>query len=188
MTVMVASASSPLTVQDLEGMPDDGRRYELLDGVLLVTPAPGWPHQEMGGALYVLLRQNCPPDLRVLMAPFAVRPNRYTELQPDLLVARYEDLTMKDLPVGPVLAVEVLSRSTRMVDVNLKQAAYASLKVASYWLLDPKPVAPSITALELGEDGEYREAARAVGDELFTVERPFPIRLRPAELLAGLRP
>jgi Uma2 family endonuclease len=188
MTVMVASASSPLTVHDLEGMPDDGRRYELLDGVLLVSPAPGWAHQEMAGALYVLLRAARPPGLRVLIAPFAIQPDKYTELQPDILVARYDDLTPKDLPVAPVLAVEVLSRSTRLVDLNLKRAAFARLGVASYWLLDPEPRAPSITALELDDGGEYQQAAYAVGEEEFAVERPFPVRLRPAELLTELRP
>lgn len=188
MTVMVASASSPLTVHDLDGMPDDGRRYELLDGVLLVTPAPGWPHQEMAGALYVALRAACPPDLRVLIAPFAIRPDKYTELQPDLLVARYADLTLKDLPVAPVLAVEVLSRSTRLVDLNLKRAAFARLGAASYWLLDPEPRTPSITVLELDGTGEYRQVACATGEDELCVERPFPVRLRPHDLLAGLRP
>ncbi|HEY3260741.1 MAG TPA: Uma2 family endonuclease [Pseudonocardiaceae bacterium] len=184
---MVASASSPLTVHDLEGMPADGRRYELVDGVLVVTPAPGWPHQEMAGALYVLLRQLCPPDLRVLMAPFAVGPNKYTELQPDLLVARYDDLTLTDLPVAPVLAVEVLSRSIRLIDLNLKRAAFGGLGVPSFWLLDPAPRAPSITALELADDGEYRQVGWAVGDDEFVTERPLAVRLRPADLLAGLQ-
>ena len=63
----------PFTVDDLEGMPDDGNRYELIDGMLLVSPAPGWAHQEMGLALAVHLRALCPRDLRVLVAPFAVR-------------------------------------------------------------------------------------------------------------------
>jgi Uma2 family endonuclease len=43
----------PFTVDDLEAMPDDGHRYELIDGVLIVTPAPGWHHQEGSGALFV---------------------------------------------------------------------------------------------------------------------------------------
>jgi Uma2 family endonuclease len=68
-------AARPFTVADLEGMPDDGRRYELIDGELLVSPAPGWPHQEAAYTLYMLLRQACPPGLRVIGAPFAVRPD-----------------------------------------------------------------------------------------------------------------
>jgi Uma2 family endonuclease len=169
-------------------MPDDGRRDELVDGVLLVTPSPGWPHQAMGGALGMLLVQACPPELRVLMGPFAVRPDPHNELRPDLLIARYDDLTMECLPVAPVLAVEVLSRSTELVDRNLKRAAYARLGVSSYWLLSPEPNAPSITTLELGQDGEYHEVGTATGAETLQVSRPFPIQLCPAELLAGLRP
>jgi len=184
----VVRSSEPLTVHDLDALPDDGRRHELVDGVLLVTPSPNWPHQGMGGALGALLHQSCPPDLRVLMGPFAIRPDLNNELRPDLLVARYADLTPKNLPVAPVLAAEVLSRSTRLIDLNLKRAAFARLGVPSFWLLDPEPAAPSITALELGEDGEYHRKACATGDEEFVTERPFPVRLRPADLLARLRP
>jgi Uma2 family endonuclease len=43
----------PFTVADLEAMPDDGNRYELIDGMLIVSPAPSWPHQEMGLTAYV---------------------------------------------------------------------------------------------------------------------------------------
>jgi hypothetical protein len=68
-----ADAIHPFTVTDLEGMPDDGRRYELIDGELLVCPAPGWARQEAVFTLYMFLRNACPPDLRVIGAPFAVR-------------------------------------------------------------------------------------------------------------------
>ena len=54
----------PFTVGDLEGMPDDGNRYELIDGMLLVSPAPSWEHQEVGLSLFAQLRALCPPDLR----------------------------------------------------------------------------------------------------------------------------
>lgn len=105
-------------------MPEDGRRYELIDGALLVTPAPGWPHQEMSLALFVRLHQVCPPDLRILAAPFGVRSSPFNEVQPDVLVARYIDLTEDNLPVAPVLAVETASRSTKIKDQTLKKAHY----------------------------------------------------------------
>ncbi len=101
--------SRPLTRADLDAMPDDGHRYELIDGALIVTPAPGLPHQRAVGELYVLLRSACPPELEVLLAPFDVALADDTVMQPDLLVARRRDLTMRDLPTAPVLAVEVLS-------------------------------------------------------------------------------
>ena len=58
MTVMTypGHTARPFTVSDLEEMPDDGRRYELIDGELLVSPAPGWAHQEAVGTAYLVIR------------------------------------------------------------------------------------------------------------------------------------
>ena len=177
----------PFTVHDLEAMPDDGRRYELIDGMLLVTPAPGWSHQEMSGALYRVLHAVCPPELRVLLAPFAVRTALTTEVQPDVLVARYVDLTEANLPVAPVLAAEVLSRSTQLGDRNTKKAHYERLGVRSYWLLDP--VQPgALEVYELDEQGRYQLTAKVSGDEIYVARWPFPVQVYPARLLDGLRP
>ncbi len=185
--VLGLAEGPPFTVEDLEAMPDDGRRYEIIDGTLLVSPAPTWDHQEMGFALAIQLRAACPPDLRVLPAPFAVRTSNVDEVQPDVLVARFTDFTNKCLPVGPLLAVEVLSRSTRLHDRNTKMTHYARLGVPSYWLLNP--VEPGgIEVHELDESGAYQLVATAVGEESVTVERPFPLTICPARLLDGTRP
>lgn len=176
----------PFTVADLEGMPDDGNRYELIDGMLLVTPAPGWGHQEMGLTLYLHLRQACPRHLRVLAAPFAVQTAPDSEVRPDVVVARYADLTPKHLPAAPVLAVEVLSRSTALHDRNTKMAFYERLGVPSYWVLDPAGPG-SITAYEL-IDGRYAAREPVVGDAEFTATQPFAFAVVPARLLDGLRP
>ena len=182
------SAAALLTVDDLAAMPDDGRRRELIDGMLFVTPAPGWAHQEMGLTLYVLLRAAAPAEFHVLAAPFAVRTSRVDEVQPDVLVARYADLTAADLPVAPVLAAEVASPSTGLHDRNTKKAHDERLGVGSYWLLDPR--APgAIEVLELdrsGPDARYTVTGRVTGDEEITVARPFPVTMSPARLLAGL--
>jgi Uma2 family endonuclease len=114
----------PFTVDDLAATPDDGNRYELIDGMLLVSPAPGRPHQKLAYELYGVLAAACPDEFDVLGAPFAVRPSTTTELQPDLLVGRDEDFTDKLLPAAPVLAVEVLSPSSVINDLNNKKAAY----------------------------------------------------------------
>ncbi|MBV8996331.1 MAG: Uma2 family endonuclease [Pseudonocardiales bacterium] len=177
----------PFTVDDLEAMPDDGHRYELIDGMLVVTPAPGWYHQQGSGALFVQLWNACTPDFRVLSAPFAVRTSVLNELQPDILVARYADLTLKNLPVAPVLAVEVLSRSTALNDLNNKKAAYERMVAPSYWVLDPAPPG-RLTVFELDARGRYAEVASVSDDEKFTTDRPFPITIVPARLLDGLRP
>jgi hypothetical protein len=80
MTCMSVGASTPFTVHDLEGMPEDGRRYELIDGELLVSPAPGLRHQTMGMRLHRLLDDACPDNLYVLVAPFAVQTDVSNEV------------------------------------------------------------------------------------------------------------
>jgi Uma2 family endonuclease len=178
------------TVEDLERMPDDGLRYELLDGMLLVSPAPGVWHQEAAGTLYRLLHSACPPELHVVVAPFEWRGSRRTALQPDVLVARRGDLLAtpegKFLAQPPVLAVEVLSPSTRRIDRLSKLSAYEEAGVASYWLVDPGPGSPSLQALDL-VDGRYVEAGCPSGEQTWHAQRPFPVTIAPADLIAGLR-
>jgi Uma2 family endonuclease len=178
-----AEVGRPFTVADLEETPDDGRRYELIDGELLVSPAPGWPHQEALFTLYMILRAACPPDLRVIGAPFAVRQDSYNEVQPDVLVARYTDLTDKNLPRPPLLAVEVFSPTSRLRDATLKKAFHARLGVRSYWLVDP--LKPSLTAFEL-RGSDYSEVACVTGDEVWEAVAPFPVALSAAELVRGV--
>lgn len=122
MTAMTPEAyGRPYTVDDLEGMPDDGRRYELIDGMLLVSPAPVPRHQKIVLKLAAHLDAECPDDLHAFTAPFTVRSSDSTELQPDVLVTRDADLTDELLPVAPLLAVEVLSPSTALNDLNTKR-------------------------------------------------------------------
>src|SRR5262245_8042915 len=94
------------TVDDLAGRPDDGLRYELFDGVLVVSPAPFLPHQRAVGALYRLLHSRCTAELEVLVAPFDFQPTRKRSFQPDVLVARRKDLHEdRPLQAPPVLVV-----------------------------------------------------------------------------------
>lgn len=179
-SVIALPFSRPLTRADLEDMPDDGHRYELLDGVLLVSPGPRWSHQDVLGNLHVLLKLACPPGLAVGLAPFAVAFAEDTELQPDIFVARRSDITERDLPVPPLLCVEVLSPSTRRFDLLLKRDRYQEAGVASYWLVDPN--APAITVLEL-RDGVYEQVAVVRPGEEQSLALPFPVRLAPDELV-----
>lgn len=184
MTAMTATTGlpfgRPLTRADLEQLPDDGHRYELIDGTLVVTPGPRWRHQEVLGNLYVLLKAATPPELVTGLAPFAIALADDTELQPDLWVARRADLTDRELPVPPLLAVEVLSPSTRRVDQLLKRDRLQSAGVPSYWLVDP--AGPHVTVLELRE-GTYVEVAVVEPGETVEVVRPFPVVLDPSRLV-----
>ncbi len=184
MTVMVGHEGDSYTVDDLEGMPDDGRRYELVDGQLHVSPAPGYRHQKIALKLGALLDAHCPDDLTVLTAPFAVQTSSRTELQPDVLVGRHADFTEKLLPVAPLLAVEVLSPSTGIRDLTVKKNAYERMGVVSYWVIDPQE--PVLAVFELDAEGCYEQVAEVQGEKPFDATLPFPVRIVPAELLGRL--
>lgn len=172
-----------MTVQRLHEMPDDGNRYELIDGELFVTPAPAPRHQQIAFQLSLRLAAVAPPHLAVLPAPLAVLVNAETEVQPDVLVAPYEDFTEQNLPVAPMLAVEVLSPSTRIRDLNKKKNKYQRIGVPNYWVIEP--LDPSLIAFELDDNGWYQTIAKVAGDDEFEAERPFPVRFTLAELLGG---
>jgi Uma2 family endonuclease len=179
-TVTTLPRGRALTRSDLATMPDDGHRYELVDGTLLVTPAPRLAHQRAVLDLAIRLRAACPPDLEVLVAPFAVALADDTELQPDVLVARTSDLTERDLPAPPVLAVEVLSPSTRLVDLNLKKARFEVAGTPAYWVVDPAE--PRLTAWEL-RDGGFVEVGDVLGSDPYDATVPFAVRIAPADLV-----
>jgi Uma2 family endonuclease len=181
----VSTSSGPYTVADLETMPDDGRRYELIDGELFVSPVPGARHQKIVLKLGILLEGVCSDNLHVLIAPFAVQPSVRTEVQPDALVARDEDLAEENLPVAPLLAVEVLSPSTAFNDFISKKSAYERMGAASYWIIDPEQ--PRLLVFELDEHGQYQMVADVKDSDVFEAARPFPVRVVPAELLGTLR-
>src|SRR5690625_935148 len=187
MTVMTTKVRSflpygrELTRADLDVLPDDdGHRYELLDGLLIVSPAPRFRHQDVVANLYSVLRAAAPTGLKVLFAPFDVVLAENTVIQPDLLVAPRDAFTDTDLPVAPLLAVEVLSPSTRGVDLLLKKERLERAGCRHYWVVDPEEE-PSVIAWDLA-DGVYRETARANGTELFKVTAPFPVSFTPASL------
>lgn len=170
-----------LTRADLDALPDDGRRHELLDGAIFVTPSPGFAHQSVVANLLVLLHgATVGTDLVVFGGPFDVVLSDTTVVVPDLLIAPRAQFTSADLPGAPLLAVEVCSRSTAAVDAIIKRDLYQRAGVASYWLIDP--VEPAITVLELVA-GEYQRVAHAVGAQAIDVTTPVPLRLSPAELL-----
>jgi len=179
-TVIALPRGRPLTRRDLDRMPDDGHRYELVDGTLIVTPAPSPRHQAASAALFLLLAANCPAELRVLYAPLDVAIDELTVLQPDLLVARKSDFTARDLPMAPLLAVEILSPSTRRVDLHLKRARFEAAGCPSYWVVDPDE--PSVTVWQL-QGGEYVEVAHVVGTEQVDLDAPYPLTICPADLV-----
>ncbi|QBR92270.1 Uma2 family endonuclease [Nocardioides euryhalodurans] len=180
-TVTTLPRGRPLTAADLAAMPDDGHRYELIDGTLVVTPAPSLRHQLVSSRLANLLDRHCPTGLLVLTAPTDVRLADDTLLQPDILVVAREtfDREKQSLP-AVLLAVEILSPSTRHVDLSLKRARYEVAGCPAYWVVDPDAL--ELTAWELSGDA-YREVGHVSGDAAFAATQPFPVEVVPTELV-----
>ncbi len=176
----------PFTVADLDRIPDDGRRYELATGALIVSPRPTPAHQVVAFTLASLLDAACPPGWQVVPEP-AVMIGPDTEFVPDIVVARREQLGGTKITEAPVLVAEVRSPSTALIDLNLKKAAYERFGVESYWVVVPELAKPELVVFEL-DDGRYQEAGHVAGDEAFAARRPFRVRVVPSQLVAGLRP
>ena len=180
MSMSVMPREVEWTVDDLDLIPADGLQYELLDGVLLVTPVPVPVHQRVIGNLFVLLRAACTAEFETFFAPLDWRPDIRTSLQPDVLVVRVDSIGDKNLQAPLTLAVEVLSPSTRRKDQVLKRSKYQDSGIESYWIVDPRE--PSIELLRL-VDGGYETEAFVVGENVATTAHPFPIAIRPADLV-----
>src|SRR5262249_55254792 len=143
MSVMTASRTElpddrPLTVRDLDLLPDDGNKYELDDGVLVVSPAPAINHQLVLARLTVLLQAAGPADFLVLPGP-GVEMTKFQFRIPDLVVVRVDSIGIEDKAVTkpPVLAVEIASPSTAIYDGNRKKDVYATFGIAAYWIVKP---------------------------------------------------
>lgn len=136
-----------LTYDDFCLLPNDGKRYEIIDGELFVTPAPMSLHQRVVTQLtYRLCDYLEHHDLgEVFVSPFDVVFSRYDVVEPDILFiskARASVLTEKNVQGAPDLVIEVLSESTRDIDRTTKLKLYARYGVAEYWIIDPwKPSA-----------------------------------------------
>ena len=126
------------TVADLELLPDDGNRYEVLVGTLLVTPSPGSAHQGIAARLSALFASHILGRRLVLFSPGVVTLPPLTQLEPDLLVVppRFAPGTPWVEITEHWLAVEIVSRSSRVYDREFKRDAYRALGVHEVWLVD----------------------------------------------------
>ncbi|MGI9032336.1 MAG: Uma2 family endonuclease [Acidimicrobiales bacterium] len=168
-----------LTIADLEAMPDDGRRYELLGGAIIVTPAPFTPHQRMSRVLFRLLDDACPPGHEVFYAPTDLDLPGGQRVEPDLVVVPTGSVTLERLYLPVLLAVEIVSAGSRTHDRVTKRAAYAEAGIPAYWIVDP--LAGRITCLRLEGDA-YQVYAEGPAIE---VDWPVPVSTHLDELSKG---
>ena len=169
------------TVDLLEQLPDDGLRYEILDGILLVNPAPIPLHQRAIVRLTVIFVAVCPTHHEVFVSPLDWQPDHRTSLEPDVLVVANDRIGPKNIQQNPAIVVEVLSASSRRYDRLLKFDRYADAGIPQYRIVDPQR--PSVEVYDLVDQGEYRLAASGSGDESVTVAGPLAVTLRPVDLV-----
>jgi Uma2 family endonuclease len=168
------------TIADWEQLPEDGNRYELIDGMLYVTSAPSTHHQWVNGRLYRLLSEyidaQAPPPGLLFMPPFGVILPTGPVI-PDLVYVHMRNLhilTDKRIEGVPDLLVEIASPGTAAYDRREKQDAYARSGVPEYWWVDPG--SRTVEVLILEQTGRYRPHK--------LVERRSPI---PSVQLPGLQ-
>jgi Uma2 family endonuclease len=165
---MSTSASLRFTYEDYLLLPED-RRYEIIDGDLFMTPAPGTPHQRLIGRLYRFLDDHVRTGRlgEVLIAPCDVVLSPTDVVQPDLLFVAADRASIvgeKFISAAPDLVVEVLSPSTEDRDRTVKTKLYARFGVRELWIADPET--KKIEVLTNSGDGFRREAVFGVGTVL----------------------
>jgi Uma2 family endonuclease len=173
----------PVSLAEYEALPDDGNRYELIDGVVYVSPTAVMVHQVASTMLHNLLTAAAPDDLFVTPTP-GYQAGERTLLIPDLVVTPWPARDAKYVTEPLPLAVEVLSPSSRRYDRITKLAAYDRAGVDAYWIVDP--VEPSLLVFER-EGDRLVERAHVRGDEPFAATRPFQVTVVPGALVARLR-
>ncbi|NYJ34495.1 Uma2 family endonuclease [Nocardiopsis aegyptia] len=174
-----------LTVADLERTPDDGRRYELVDGRLDVSPAPKPLHTRVAFRLGNHLGASCEYAFEIGEGPGITLNGDGTHHRiPDLAVFDTDLPEEGYFVVPPVLAVEIVSPESVFRDNHTKRREYAAFGIPSYWIINPIPEKVGIIELRL-DNGEYQEVTQVYGEDVFETDLPFPVKLVPHWLAAN---
>jgi Uma2 family endonuclease len=165
-----------LTYDDYAALPDDGRRYQVLDGELVMTPSPSVRHQEIIGNLFKLIDAHVRKQRlgKVCLSPVDCLLGKWTVLVPDVAfveTARSSILTRRAIEGAPTLVIEVLSPSSKSIDRKKKRALYAEHGVPHYWIVDPDAL--TLEALTLA-GADYGPPETLAGLEASGTLDPFP--------------
>jgi len=172
------------TVDEVRAFPPDGCRYELVNGMLLVTPAPANAHQAVLFRLAVSLGTYLGADgPAVAVSPGEIELRPSVHLEPDLLVypSRFGPKANWTEISGWWLAVEVSGRSSRRYDRDYKRDAYLALGVREVWLVDLEE-----QCVLVSREGRPRDVRHAARLEWHPVEMPQPLVIELAEVFRGL--
>ncbi|MGI8477275.1 MAG: Uma2 family endonuclease [Thermomicrobiales bacterium] len=170
----------PLTMADLEGLPETNDRYQIITGELIVSPAPVPQHEEVSmrlilpmGAAVAKLGAG-----KVYSAPTTVRLTEHDVVEPDIMFVanHHRSMVGKVIEGAPDLVVEILSPSTRRTDLVRKMALYARAGVREYWIVDMKNRTVAVHALV---DSRFELLANEGGFARSRVIEGFVIEVAP---------
>jgi Uma2 family endonuclease len=183
MTSAVASMRLPdvsgYTTADLHALPDDGRRWELIDGSLIVSPSATIDHNIIARWIAQVLEDACPDGDHVVGTDQSATIDDHNEPRPDVVVTSAEFLQQSPFPLaGARLVVEVIAPTSVLRDTETKRALYARAGVPAYWIVRPVADEPTISLAELvlDDDGRYRYATHYT-TEIFETKVPWPVRI-----------
>lgn len=169
----------PLTIDDLDHFPDDGCRYELIEGDLHVSAAPANLHQRALQNLQMLLGAACPPTFEILPGP-AVVLGPATLFEPDFCVVPVDaEPLSRRVTDPPLLVCEILAPSTRNYDVGTKRPIYRAAGVGAMWVVDPED--PSLTVWRWAGAGETETTV--TGEDVAAIDWPVPVTIIPQRLI-----
>ncbi|MCP3982251.1 MAG: Uma2 family endonuclease [bacterium] len=156
-----------LDYSDYAAVPADGKRYELLDGSFVVTPAPSPMHQRISRRLERTIEAFFQPRTgEMFHAPIDVILASGDIVQPDIVVvADPKQISGRGIEGAPLIVVEILSPSTRRHDLGLKLQRYEKLGVPHYWVVDPETTRIDCHRLEAGRYRVVAEAQRSTSLE-----------------------
>lgn len=179
--VPLAPSPEGWTVADVDALPENGLRYELVDGVPRVMTPPRIRHQRACKRAEAAFEAAAPPGLFVWQGIGVVLAPDQRPI-PDFIVIDIDDDELHNVPAEHVRLVgEVVSRSSRSDDRFRKPAQYAQAGIPVYVRVELDP--PHIVAYGIGEDGLYVEIGRAEPGQPLTLDEPYPITVDPAVLL-----
>ena len=126
------------TTDDLDELPEDHRRYELIDGALIVSPSPTNIHQTIAARLVAMLEGSCPADYDVTQA-VEIRVSKTRSLIPDVLVTTADAAARRPSNFAPhevALVIEVVSPASVTMDRITKADLYAKAGIPFYWRVE----------------------------------------------------
>jgi Uma2 family endonuclease len=185
MEARMSGAASPRnwSYAEYARLPDDGNRYEVLDGEVLVTPAPGTRHQRIAANLFTELRQHVLSNrLGEVLWGLDVLISENSYLQPDILFipeSQRHRLTERGMEGPPGLVVEVISPGSIRIDRVAKPARYCDFGIPQYWAVDPERSGIWIWDFELGA-GEPRLELQQLSWQPNPAVQPMQLEVRTA--------